>query len=443
MRPGRIVTPIAAISIVGLILAGVGSSQSGSEKIVFSAAGPSGSVELHAVTVDAGTTSALTTHTPQGIDPAWSPDSRSIVFSAGKGTGNEFDSTGLWVVPANGIGARQLALQERDGSLYPRYSPNGRLIAFSDDDRLLLMDRVGRGRRVIARHDTIEALSWSPDGKQIAFSSYDGIFVVTLRTGRVTRITRPQTSREREGGFFWGPAWSPDGKRIAATKGSVLSDENTLIVAKAGGGGQRSLGRGWTPFWISSSKLVAVLVDPKSGRGDGIRFLHADGRSIRKVNPPGDEFAFGWARRVQRLVFATQKGNVIRLFNVDPSRGPTRALTRPVGPVRGDQHWSPDGQRVAVERAWRENDGDYVFVVELLRPGGKSIRILNPGVDNHPSPSPDGSQAVYARSDGQLDEIVVMKADGGGSHRVASGRRPIWSPKGTRSPSSAGARSTR
>ena len=426
VRSGRILTLVGAVSLIGLLLTGVGTSQSGSEKLVFSTAGAPGSIELHAVAVDTGKTSPLTTQTPQGLDPAWSPDSRTMVFSAGEGSTSDFESTGVWVVSANGMRPRQLASQEADGSLYARYSPSGRRIAFTDGERLIVTDRGGAKGRVIARQGLIEALSWSPDGSRIAFSNFRGVFVVTVHGGRLVRVTRPQTRLEREGGYFWGPAWSPDGKRIAATKGWVDSDETTVIVVNARGGGQRSLGGGWSPFWVSSTTLA-------ERRNQGIRFIHPDGRVIRTVNPAGGEFAFAWARSAQRLVFATQKGELLRLFSVDPNRGPSRALRRPLGPVRGDPVWSPDGRNMAVERAWRENaSGNYVFAIELLRPGRKSIRILDPGVDSQPSPSPDGSQIVFARRANQRDGVVVMNADGGNARRVATGTQPFWSPDGGR-----------
>ena len=433
VRAGRILTLVGAVSLIGLLLTGVGTSQSGSEKLVFSTAGAPGSIDLRAVVVGSGETSSLTAHTPQGVDPAWSPDGRKVAFTAGEGEYDEFEPAGVWVVDANGRHARELAARHGDYTLYPRYSPDGKLIAFTDGERLVVIDRNGGRRRLLTRGDGIDAPSWSPDGKRIAFSTFDGVFVVTVRSGHVTRVTRAQTKLEREGGFFWGPAWSPDGKWIAATKGWVDSYENTLIVVDADGGGQRSVGRGWDPVWISARKIAVVLTHPTTGRGQGIRLVRADGRVGRTVNPLGDEFALAWAKRAHRLVLVTQKGSLFRLYSVNPSRGPARVMTRPLGPVRGSPRWSPDGSRVAVESAeGRSLLADYVFTIEILRPGGKSFRLLDPAVDGNPSPSPDGSRLVFARHSDQGDDIFVMNVDGSGAHRIASGTHPTWSPAGNK-----------
>lgn len=434
MRAGRILTLAGTVSLVGLVLTGVGTSQGGSAKLVFSTVGAPGTIELDTVDVETAKTTALTPHTPQGVDPAWSPDGRKLAFTAGEGEFDDFEPAGVWVVDANGQHARELAAREGDFTLYPRYSPDGKSIAFTDGQRLVVIDRNGGRRRLIARGHGIDAPSWSPDGKRIAFSTFDGVFVVTVRSGHVARVTRPQTKLEREAGFFWGPAWSPDGKRIAATKGWVDSYENTLIVVDADGGGQRSLGRGWDAVWISAKKIAVVLVHPTTGRGQGIRFVRADGRVGRTVNPLGEEFALAWAKRARRLLLVAQKKSLLRLYSVNPSRGPARMLTRPLGPVRGSPRWSPDGSSVAVESATRGNSvADWVFTIELLRPGGKSIRLLDPAVDSNPSPSPDGSRLVFARHWADQNEtIVVMNADGSQPRRLATGTTPVWSRDGGR-----------
>lgn len=67
--------------------------------------------------------------------------------------------------------------------------------------------------------------TWSPDGKQIAFSAVEGgitnLYVVDVHTGKVRQVTNDEFAELQ-------PAWSPDGKSIALVTDRFTSDLNDL-----------------------------------------------------------------------------------------------------------------------------------------------------------------------------------------------------------------------
>ena len=114
-------------------------------------------------------------------DPQWSPDSTHIAFVSNR-TGKEFEenrNTDVWVILADGASLTKISDHEEADS-NPRWSPDGRIIAFTgelrdrDHPKIWLAPAVGRKTSVLAANglDLIpSALEWSEDGKSLYFES--------------------------------------------------------------------------------------------------------------------------------------------------------------------------------------------------------------------------------------------------------------------------------
>jgi len=150
-----------------------------------------------------------------GIAPAgWAPDSGGLVFTtwgAEEGSGTDI---GL-VYFGEGI-LHRLTTDSAD-DLQPDWSPDGNTIVFTSlrDGRgqLYMMDVDGENQeRFITGTSNGFLADWSPDGSQIAFVSGDDfstqIYVINADGSGLVQLTDSQ-------GYNEDPAWSPDGTMIA------------------------------------------------------------------------------------------------------------------------------------------------------------------------------------------------------------------------------------
>src|SRR3954449_9212371 len=136
-------------------------------------------------------------------DPQWSPDGQKIAFVSAR-TGKAFDgghNTDVWTIPAGG-GALTKISDHASGDNSPRWSPDGRTIAFlssvpekSHPKIWLAPSGGGAASRLAA--DGVDlipgALRWSADGKALYFETgYKGtsqLFRVDLAARKAAAVT--------------------------------------------------------------------------------------------------------------------------------------------------------------------------------------------------------------------------------------------------------------
>jgi acylaminoacyl-peptidase len=125
-------------------------------------------------------------------EPRLSPDGRRIVFTLQTvAPAKDGYRRSLWTVPADGRGpARRLTIGAKQDR-HPRFSPDGRTLAFLSDRRLaveekpgapddredvvqvhlLPLDEPGEARRLTDLPRGVDAFAWSPDGRRLAVLS--------------------------------------------------------------------------------------------------------------------------------------------------------------------------------------------------------------------------------------------------------------------------------
>ena len=173
--------------------------------------------DIHIVDTNGKYLGNLTDHPADDFDPTWSPDGRFLGYVSNRDGNPE-----IYVMDTKTKEHRRLTHDPRTDSR-PTWSPDGRWIAFVSDRRgnsdIYKMDTTGEKIRRLTRIGNNGSPAWSPDGQWITFfSELDRRFDLYIMTseGRGLRRFLPAKLRHLlpivwEAGF----TWSPDGKQIA------------------------------------------------------------------------------------------------------------------------------------------------------------------------------------------------------------------------------------
>jgi Tol biopolymer transport system component len=202
---------------------------------------------------------------------AFTPDSREIVMSYGGQ---------LWRVPVDGNDAQRIPFTaDVEVAIGPELkfdypisddatftvkqirdavpSPDGRRVAFTALNRLYVMDVQGGAPRRLTNQEVGEYQpTWSPDGRSIAYITWDD------RDGHVMRVsaTGGTPSRiSRVSAYYQQPAYSPDGNRIVAIRASVR-DLREAIDPFVGSGLAAEF------IWLPAQGGTETVIGPTQGR---------------------------------------------------------------------------------------------------------------------------------------------------------------------------------
>jgi len=172
--------------------------------------GRDGNLEIYVMSADGSEQRNLTRNAAEDRDPVWSPDGRGIAF---------IRNWQVWIMNADGSGQRRLTRNGAD-NFDPGWSPDGQMIAFergrrprggcgpcpgSVSNAVYVMNADGSAQQRLTRGGSQPR--WSPDGRMIAFvSGRDGnrdIFVMNADGSGQRNLTRDAGRLESQ------PVWSP------------------------------------------------------------------------------------------------------------------------------------------------------------------------------------------------------------------------------------------
>ncbi len=213
--------------------------------------------------------------------PAWSPDGSQIVFvrqsTIWDGVEARTDRN-IFVINSDGENLQQLTSSASYDD-FPDWSPDGKQIVFSSDRdgdyEIFLMTSSGSHVRQLTNNDSGDYFPhWSPDGSQIIFSSHrygiSNIFLLEVDSNHIEQITDTGDCD------FINPNWSPNGDQIVfdtATKhvDGFCGEPYKLATANSDGSNFKLITDGTSSegdgSWSSGGSQIFFTSERWGGRG--------------------------------------------------------------------------------------------------------------------------------------------------------------------------------
>ena len=444
-------------------------------------------------------------HLPDDVGPGteldFSPDGSKMVYFS---IGTPSTPCGLIVRPAVSVSTDvtvepKVLVDEDTGAIYyqPKWSPDGRWIAFyrhdpstgtspgtGEDMDVCMISSTGGELHFLTQTGSSrypEGLSWSPDGKELAFERWNGensdIFIVSVTTRQVRSFTT-------DGKANVNPVWSGDGRWITYLSSRGVGIGRRIWIQALEGGWPRILeGSDRNPLVYSPDGRWAAYFLSRNSSGSPKGFyasrVNAEGELSEKpvllkaVNSNSDmydrpmrwtsgeeifieEFFFNnetyvlglkngkyrhvilnpsllwqpeplrWLSDGNRLCLPSGPDQKPGLLNVETGELTEVPIPLPEGMQFGASTFSPDGKRIAFVqmKSMITPDGGRLYEPGPLQimptSGGPSIQLTHDNFSvQKPRWSPDGRRIAFLDAkDGHKAQLCVIAVASGKVKRL-------------------------
>jgi tricorn protease len=337
----------------------------------------------------------------------------------------------IWTADENGGNVQRLTVNKaRDA--YPRFSPDGKWIAFSSDrngnlDVFLIPSGGGTAKQLTHHSADDTVLGWTPDGTGVLFSSQRGedfmglLYVVSTNGGMPWRAGPDMGN---------AASFSPDGKRIAYNpkgqsywrkfyRGSYQTDVWVEdIAAKKFSQVTDFEGMDSWPMWGRDGGIYFVSdrdgngltniwrVDDSGGKAEKVTSFRSGDVRFPSISADGRVIVFEHDFGIWKLDTAGKKVSQIRL-DIDAETQENDSEVRSFASEADDYDVAPNSRRLVVS-----THGE-LFTVPVDE--GDIRQITDSAArDRNVAYSPDGKWLAFVSDRSGREELYVTGTDGAG-----------------------------
>ncbi|MGB3212638.1 MAG: protein TolB [Desulforhopalus sp.] len=244
-----------------------------------------------------------------------------------------------------------------------------------------LTDILGTNFNQITRHKHLTVSPrFVPGGSLLTYTSYhsgnQNLYITDLRQNKTTRAL------SRRKGLNLAPAWSADGKYMVLTLSQsgnpdlFLLDNKGEIIEQL----TKRAGINVSPTWSPDGNHL-VFVSDRSGKPQ-LYLMEMKTRNIKRLTFEGAENAEPcWSPTEDLIVYSSLRNGVYQLFTLNPFRNdPPVQVTEDLS-YHESPCWSPDGNQII----FAKRDGNRNQIYGIMKNGSFQRRLFTlPGTQNYP-----------------------------------------------------------
>lgn len=253
--------------------------------------------EIYVTHLDGSEVTKITNNRTINLFPAWSPDSRSVLYTSYKNGRPQVFSYDLFT-------AQEKPFSTQEGlNLGGDWAPDGQSVALALEKAgnidLYLVDTAGNVMQRLTENAAIDVSpSWAPDGKRLAFvsdrSGAPQVYIMDIASRNVTRLTY-------SGNYNTSPDWSPRGDQIAFT--GMAGGNFDIFTIGVDGKDVRKITANPAddedPSWAPDGRFIA-FTSSRTG-SHRIYTMRANGENQQRLTgSSGDDTNPSWSPRLQQ-----------------------------------------------------------------------------------------------------------------------------------------------
>jgi dipeptidyl aminopeptidase/acylaminoacyl peptidase len=372
-------------------------------------------------------------------DPQLSPDGRRLLYVETEvHKADNANSSSIWVIPAEGGEAHQLTRTAKHDT-HPRWSPDGRWIAFESDRESghqiwLIPAGGGESRRLTSLSTGASRPVWAADGRQIAFVS--GVFAEfsgrpfaasdALNKERLDARDKSKVKARVSTELLYRhwDSWT-DGLRqhlfvlpfrdgnAGEPRDVTPGDRDAVPTSTTFDGGDEFA---FTPdgrALVHTAEPVPARIDAWSTNLDILSEDLASGKTTPLTSNPAADGLPRFSPDGRMLAYRAQtrpgfEADRWQLWVLDLAGGTRRSLTRNLDASVASIAWAPDGKTIYTVVAERAASAVYAVPLD----GGAPARVWWGGSVDELSVSPDGEWLYFTRDSLMAPKEVVRLRKG-------------------------------
>ncbi|MBW7470116.1 Tol-Pal system beta propeller repeat protein TolB [Marinobacter sp. F4218] len=224
------------------------------------------------------------------------------------------------------------------------------------------------------------------------------------------------------------PAWSPDGKKLAYV--SFETGKPVIFVHELASGNRSAVadfpGLNSAPAWSNDGRSLLMTLS-KDGNAEIYRMNLASRELTKVTNHWAIDTEASWDHTGDGLFFTSDRSGGPQIYHKESERAAPRRITF--------------GSRYNA-RPRPDNTGDFVYYVHQRNSAfhiartnldtGEETILTRTESDESPSVSPNGRMLIYATKQGSDSVLTVISVDGGAAYSLPAAegdvREPAWGP---------------